>query len=352
MNKGVTILVCVFNGKNRLPATLTHLAAQRIPATIGCEIVLVDNASTDGTAAEARQLWTALHAPFEMRIVAEPRQGLNYARETGIALARYEYVTLCDDDNWLNPGYVQRAFTLMEAQPKIGILGGHGIFQYETPAPHWLETFNLYAGGAQAHTSGNVRDNIVYGAGATLRKSAWLKLAAAGFKSSLTDRAGHQLTSGGDYELCYALALGGYEIWYDADLDFYHYITSPRLTLEYYLTYIEESADCFPVLEPMKISLVGRNGKKWHFRWLLCKSYGYHIKKLIGLLIRKSFSAGNPRNNMVTGLQYTLLKRQLRSYRQYSAMENHYGEVERLRINLQQISGTQDLLNGSHITVR
>ena len=45
----------------------------------------------------------------------------------------------------------------------------------------------------------------------------------------------------------------GYDIWYDDRLRFTHFITSERLTWEYYLRYAVESSKCFNVIESYKM---------------------------------------------------------------------------------------------------
>lgn len=54
MPLGVSVVIPSYNGADRLPATLAHIAAQRVPPGLEWEVVLVDNASSDGTAEAAR----------------------------------------------------------------------------------------------------------------------------------------------------------------------------------------------------------------------------------------------------------------------------------------------------------
>jgi glycosyltransferase involved in cell wall biosynthesis len=334
MKAGITILVCTFNGAQRLPVTLRCIAAQQIPAGAGCELIVVNNASTDDSLAVIQQEWQRYDTTIELRVITEMRTGLTYAREAGFCAAQYDYIILCDDDNWLAPDYVRTAFTVMESQPDIGILGGKGNFVFEEPAPAWLLSCNLYAGGAQASKSGIVTDQFVYGAGAVLRKSAYEKICAGGFVPALTDRQGMNLSSGGDHELCYVLALAGYKIWYEGNLRFDHYITANRLKLPYYLTYIEESAHCFSVLEPYKILLKTRKSSITNFRWELFKSFWYHIKKLGALIFTKPSPGKSPDDRVLRRLQYTLLTQRLRSYRKFPAFENNFSKAVSLQNEL------------------
>lgn len=334
MQAGVTILICTYNGAERLPLTLRYIAAQQIPAAIACELIVVDNASTDNSVATIHREWKQYNTGIELRVVTERRPGLTYARETGFAEAQYNYIILCDDDNWLAPDYAHKAFTIMEQQPAIGILGGKGNFVYETPAPDWLLACNLYAGGPQAKQSGRLKDHLVYGAGAVLRKSAYKSICDRGFVSALTDRQGGNLSSGGDYELCYVLALAGFSSWYEESLYFDHYITANRLTLPYYLTYIEESADCFHVLEPYKILLKNQNVSLVSFRRELFKSFWYHFKKLTILLFQMAFTGYRSDKRTLHKLQYKILKQRLQSYRQLALLESNFAKAVSLQDQL------------------
>jgi glycosyltransferase involved in cell wall biosynthesis len=249
---GVTIMICCHNGAGRLPETLRHIANQSVPRHILWEVLIVDNKSTDFSAVVARREWARYHSAARFRIVLEPTLGLSHARARGFSEAMYEYVIMCDDDNWLAPDYVEQVYNIMTERNHIGALGGFGILVFEIDPPRYIEQSNIFAAGEQAPGSGKVKANKIYGAGCVIRKSAYQKLQQLGFKSMLTDRKGRELTSGGDYELCYALALLGYDIWYDERLRFTHFITQERLNWEYFIRYARESAQCFEVLAAYK----------------------------------------------------------------------------------------------------
>ncbi|WP_276481837.1 glycosyltransferase [Paraflavitalea pollutisoli] len=321
---GVTVLICTYNGADRLRVTLQHLAAQVLPDFLSCEVILVDNASTDHSAAFAQRVWSTFNSGLTFKVFDEPRPGLTHARERGFREAAYEYIILCDDDNWLSEHYVRHAYSIMEANPRIGILGGLGVFAFESTPPSWFGAFNLYAGGAQAAQSGAVADHLVYGAGAVLRRSAYEKLLNHGFEPLLTDRLGYQLSSGGDHELCYALALAGYQVWYDDRLLFHHFITSGRLTQTYCQTYIKESSRCFAVLEPYKILLKTGNNSLTSFRMELLKSFGYHVRKLTALMVSPPGKTYATDRGITLQLDRMLLRLRLASYREFKLMEQHY----------------------------
>jgi glycosyltransferase involved in cell wall biosynthesis len=250
--QGVSIVICCHNGSQRLPETIRHIAQQDVPAYIPWEFIIIDNGSTDDSAAVTRTEWQKHRVDTYLRIVKEPVLGLSYARERGFKEARYEYIILCDDDNWLAADYVSNVYSIMSEKPNVAALGGFGKLVYEIDPPV-IELSYIFAAGEQAPRSGKVMENKVYGAGCVIRKSAYKKLIDSGFKSLLTDRRGEELSSGGDYELCLALAILGYDIWYDERLRFTHFITKERLNWEYFLRYAYESSKCFNIISSYKM---------------------------------------------------------------------------------------------------
>jgi hypothetical protein len=142
-----------------------------------------------------------------------------------------------DDDNWLHHDYVETAYHIMEGNKQIGVLGGIGMPVLEVDAPAWFEKYKLaYAAGKQANQTGEIKDyGFLYGAGAVIRKSAWLNVLQAGFQSILTDRRGSDLLCGGDVELENAMRLANYKLWYDERLTFKHFIPKERLNWDFIL---------------------------------------------------------------------------------------------------------------------
>jgi len=75
----------------------------------------------------------------------------------------------------------------------------------------------------------------LYGAGMFLRKEVYENLKKNGFKNYLTGHKGTGLLSGEDAEICYAIIISGYKIWYDEKLIFYHYTEKYRTSWNYAL---------------------------------------------------------------------------------------------------------------------
>ena len=79
----LSLIVATYNRAEQLLTTLRSVAAQTAPAA-EWECVVVDNNSTDDTAARFEEFRTA-HPELPLRRVSETRQGLSWARNRGIA---------------------------------------------------------------------------------------------------------------------------------------------------------------------------------------------------------------------------------------------------------------------------
>ncbi|QXD16153.1 glycosyltransferase [Rhodocaloribacter litoris] len=103
MSVPVSILICTRDHLGPLRETMQTVAGLAVPPDLDPELVVVDNGSTDGTAAWAR---TVRLPNIPVRVVEAPRPGQARARNAGLAAARGEIILFTDDDvdlpaNWL-----------------------------------------------------------------------------------------------------------------------------------------------------------------------------------------------------------------------------------------------------------
>jgi glycosyltransferase involved in cell wall biosynthesis len=239
MNKalkhGVSIVICCYNSSSRLPDAFKYLLKQEVPSDILWEVIVVDNASTDNTSHIARSFWPD-DAQTQLRIVNEPNPGLSHARKRGFMEAQYEIISFLDDDNWAAPNWVSLVSEIMTAHPDVGACGGRTVAKIYGSAPSWFTEYSSgYVIGRQFNKTGDITWNKgwLWGAGLTIRKKAWEELNQTGFQSILSGRTGNKISSGEDVELCYALRLAGWRLWYSDDLVIQHYIPFERLTIDY-----------------------------------------------------------------------------------------------------------------------
>jgi glycosyltransferase involved in cell wall biosynthesis len=235
MQPAFSAIVCCHNSAKRLKETLGHLAAQQVPASLGWEVVLVDNGSTDDTVAMALALWPRGNSA-PLRVVAEPRLGLSFARKRGFAEAHGEIVCFVDDDNWVAADWASVAVDVMRRIPTAGACGGQSQAACEVPPPAWFDSHKAwFAVGEQGEQAGDVTDSRghFWGAGLVIRRSAMARLQNRGFTAQLIGRQGGALSSGEDSELCFALRLAGWRLYYEPRLRFQHFLPSARLNWAY-----------------------------------------------------------------------------------------------------------------------
>ena len=234
---GFSVIICCYNSAGRLPDTLYHLAAQNF--TGAWELIVVDNNSTDETGRTALEEWQKYHLPqVALKVVKQPKPGLNYAREKGVEHSRYGYLLFCDDDNWLADNYLSIAYDYLQENPAIGGLGGESIATSnpDYTFPPWFEhSKHNYAIGRQSDRTGDVtKRGYLWGAGFITKKSIFNRCITPEYPYLLTDRTGTLLSSGGDTELCSRIVIAGYPLHYSEKLKLKHFIAAERIDPDYY----------------------------------------------------------------------------------------------------------------------
>ena len=242
MNPTASVCICTHNGGHRLSAVIECLARQTAPAD-AWELIIVDNASTDGSGSIAAELM-ARHGLAQGRVVEEPQAGLSFARRRGAAEARGQIVCFLDDDNLADPDWVETALRIFAAQPRTGSAGGKGLADWE-PEPTALvravEGFALAIvdHGDTPKTYDWVADGPV-GAGLCIRRE--LLLAAVRdpvFCGAVTGRRGSSLVGGEDMALAVKVFQAGYDRRYEPALRLRHRLPAARMTRDYLLRLYE-----------------------------------------------------------------------------------------------------------------
>jgi glucosyl-dolichyl phosphate glucuronosyltransferase len=122
--------------RNRAPvlrACLQSLAAQTMPAE-RFEVIVVDNGSSDDTAAVAR----AFDGPLRLRLLHEPEPGLHIGRHAGWRAAQSDVLMFADDDIEAEPGWVEAVAAAFD-DPAVALVGGNDRPNFEHAPPAWLQ---------------------------------------------------------------------------------------------------------------------------------------------------------------------------------------------------------------------
>jgi GT2 family glycosyltransferase len=108
----VTIVVLTYNRRREVLRTLHKLCG--LPEQ--CPVVVVDNASSDGTAEAVARAFP------QVTVVRQKANAGAAGRNRGLAAAQTPYVAFCDDDTWWDAGAISRAALLFDAHPSLAVL--------------------------------------------------------------------------------------------------------------------------------------------------------------------------------------------------------------------------------------
>lgn len=125
-----TLSICIVNWNtcDLLCACLRSI--YRYPPPEPFEVIVVDNASTDGSAERVRAEFPQVH------LIAN-KENLGYARgnNQAMAQARGEFLLLLNPDTEMHPNTLAEALAFMHAHPEVGAIGAKQLFPDGTVQP-------------------------------------------------------------------------------------------------------------------------------------------------------------------------------------------------------------------------
>jgi glycosyltransferase involved in cell wall biosynthesis len=231
----ISIVICTFNNAASLQKTLSSIAALRIPKEVSCEVCLVNNNSSDNTAAVCEAARTGL--PLPVRYFFEAKQGLSHARNRGIAEAAGEFIIFTDDDVVVPADWVEHysnAITTLGADAVFGRI----LPEWYGPPPDFYcpdmqPAYALLDYGPNLFVV-NDRGREFYGANFGCKKALLREL--GGFNANLGRTAG-RLFIGEERELFLSLMDRAAKIIYDPAIFVHHIIAEKRKKKSYLRKY-------------------------------------------------------------------------------------------------------------------
>lgn len=119
----VSVIVTAYNLIEYLPETIDNVLQQTYN---DFEVIVVDDGSTDNTAAWVRQVTDP-----RVRLICQPNMGLSGASNTGIENARGEYITFLDADDLWEPTKLAKQVEILDNCPEVGIVYTWVIYMNE-----------------------------------------------------------------------------------------------------------------------------------------------------------------------------------------------------------------------------
>lgn len=114
-NPLVSIIIPAYNSRQWVGQAIDSVLAQSYP---NIEIVVVDDGSTDDTAAYLKEHYGAHE---RVRLLDQPNGGVSRARNFGIGQAGGDLISFLDADDWLLPEKVARQVEFLQKHPEYQI---------------------------------------------------------------------------------------------------------------------------------------------------------------------------------------------------------------------------------------
>jgi glycosyltransferase involved in cell wall biosynthesis len=160
----ISVVVPTRNSMEYIDECLASILAQsRSPG----EVIVVDDASTDGTVAHVRS-----HYPRVVVMTNPEVGGQGHSRNVGIAIAQGDYVALCDHDDVWAPDHVEKVAGLLDrfmetplAFSRVGLIG--------TASGCWPACAGSIPDLPKQMFVPLMRNNVIIPTGTVFRKALW-----------------------------------------------------------------------------------------------------------------------------------------------------------------------------------
>jgi len=117
----LSFVIPAHNEEDHIGNCLSSIFQQLEGSPRDVEVIVVNNASTDGTGRVARGYPGAI-------VVDEPRKGLLFARRAGFERATGDLVANVDADTMLTPGWIETVMSEFEKDPELVCLSGPFVY--------------------------------------------------------------------------------------------------------------------------------------------------------------------------------------------------------------------------------
>jgi hypothetical protein len=232
----LSVVVCTHNPRvDYFDRMLSGLQVQTLLSD-RWELLIIDNRSDPAVSGCFDFNWHP-----HTRVVREEKLGLTPARLCGIREATGDLFVFVDDDNVLDPDYLEVALRIAQVRPFLGSWSGQCRADFEEQPPEWTRRYwgNLVIREFSEDKWSNLprlAETMPCGAGLCVRRNValhYLHLNESGKRAVQFDRTGTSLLSGGDNDMAACACDLGLGVGLVSALKLTHLIPPVRLTEDY-----------------------------------------------------------------------------------------------------------------------
>ncbi|MCB8981103.1 MAG: glycosyltransferase family 2 protein [Ardenticatenaceae bacterium] len=229
-NPTLSIVIVNYNTRQLLDDCLTSLLAAEAPAG-GMEIIVVDNASRDGSQALVRERY-----PSVQLIASEVNRGFSAANNMGMAVANGRTILFLNSDTRLEPDTLVRPLAYLDEHPEVGALTVRLIYPTGVRDPDNHRGFPTpwnaicHFSGLSKLFPGNPRYNGYFQSYADMSQTHPVDVIAGSYMlmpmALCRELGGWDETYffyGEDIDFCYRIRQAGYQIIYYPHVEVLHY---------------------------------------------------------------------------------------------------------------------------------
>lgn len=238
MSPRASVIVPTRNRASVLRDCLVSLTRQTLPVE-DFEVIVVDNGSSDDTAAVAR----SFDGLLRLRLLHEAEPGLHVGRHAGAKAARSDVLMFCDDDIEALPGWVGAVVRRFGEDPGVALVGGNDLPSWQGDVPGWLDLWwrqPVARGRALGYLSVldfgdgvfDIEPTWVWGCNFNLRRAAFE--AARGFHPDGVPRDRLAWRGDGETYVSHTVRARGWRTVFDSAASVHHRVDASRMTSAYF----------------------------------------------------------------------------------------------------------------------
>jgi len=241
----LSVLIATRNRAAMLARTLRSLDAAQATGVADCEILVVDNGSTDSTPAFLDR-WAAASSGRQHLCVPQP--GKCRALNQALTVARAPLLAFTDDDVEVNPQWLLAIVTFFGAYPQYDAAMGR---VHVPPAAEHDATLQALLAAYRVVPLFDKGDAVqdlseMYGCNIAVRRHVFDRI------GNFNERLGPPFNAGEDLDLARRIVRAGMRIGYMPEALVHHEVDPRRLTPEYYRQFQMRLGRGFLEMEPQR----------------------------------------------------------------------------------------------------